>query len=966
MTGYRQYSSSVELVDEPNATGLSFRLRYWHRFSLAAILVLALAVRLWRIDAQSIWYDEGWSIHLAQASLTDALAQIASPGRTHPPGYYLLLMGWVRLWGSSVVAVRSLSAVLGTLTVWATYGLAWRIYRDRWVGLLAATMLALAPAYIIYAQETRMYALLALCAVLLWQLGYRRDDTSRAYGRRIRLWSFGRWVFLVAIAILSVYTHYFSVLCLLGLNLWIVIELGVRRGSSQPLARMELASWIGAQVAIAVAWAPWLAAAAGRVLEHQTHGAATLTVSAFFQETAAFLLGGHIALLGREPLYAHLVLASFLALAIVSLWLLAQREERRTALFLLLQILVPLVALLILMQLRPGYHPRYLLIILPLMVVLLARGVVRLVRAGARGWVAAFALLAIWFGTAGVAAQALYGDPYYHRDDARATAALLQDLLPDDALVVVPTDDWALRYYLDEGMAGIFLEVDREDAAQVEARIESALQGRSEAAFVRWRQGTSDHLNVLTHWLDRFGVHIDTHELSGYTVLRYALRDAPAVMAETHHAVRFEDLELLHAAIQAEASRDDALTVAITMRAMSPLDEAYSVSLRLIDQAGQVMAQRDSLLLNQVGDVTSQWPVGEPVTIYHRLPLGPGLAPLSYTVDIGIYSEENIEGLDILDQAGAPAGKHYELGTTQVNTEVLASVSDRDVDRERFGLIALTEPVIIAEGLALAAHTPIADAYDVGQTIEMLLEWHHVGQSPLPDLSPTMQLIQGELLLADESAAPVYGHYGTDQWQPGEIVLDWRAIPVPLEIEKGLDAEGPVVLQLFVDEDRPLILGETVIESVRRVFPPPNPSRRVTEQLGEIVELVGYDLHIDPGIEDDSSDTILQAGQDITVTLYWHVLATPEIDYAVFAQLLDENDVLIAQHDGPPADGARPTSGWVAGEYIRDEHLLHWLDIDYRGPALLQVGLYDPMTGKRLLTPEGDSRIMLGDGKMVR
>ena len=229
-----------------------------------------------------------------------------------------------------------------------------------------------------------------------------------------------------------------------------------------------------------------------------------------------------------------------------------------------------------------------------------------------------------------------------------------------------------------------------------------------------------------------------------------------------------------------------------------------------------------------------------------------------------------------------------------------------------------------------------------------------------------MQLIQGEILLTDESAASVYGHYGTDQWQPGEIVLDWRTIQVPLEVEDGFDTEEPVILRLLVDDGRPLILGETIIESVRRVFPPPSPSRSATGRLGDIVELVGYDLHIDAGMSGGSSDIILQAGQGITVTLYWHVLATPEIDYAVFAQLLDESEVLIAQHDGPPAGGARPTSGWVADEYIRDEHPLYWLNVDYRGPAVLQVGLYDPTTGERLLTPEGDSRIMLGDGRMVR
>jgi hypothetical protein len=45
MTGYRPYSSSVELVDEPDVTGLPFRPRYGHRFSLTAILVLALEGR---------------------------------------------------------------------------------------------------------------------------------------------------------------------------------------------------------------------------------------------------------------------------------------------------------------------------------------------------------------------------------------------------------------------------------------------------------------------------------------------------------------------------------------------------------------------------------------------------------------------------------------------------------------------------------------------------------------------------------------------------------------------------------------------------------------------------------------------------------------------------------------------------------------------------------------------------------
>jgi 4-amino-4-deoxy-L-arabinose transferase-like glycosyltransferase len=961
--GCSQGTSIMGRVDKPDAGG--FFRRWQHRLLLVAILAIALAVRLWRIDAQSIWYDEGWSIHLAQESLTGALAQIASPGHTHPPAYYLLLMGWVRLWGSSVLAVRSLSAVLGTLAVWATYGLAWRLYRDQRVALLAALLLALAPAHIVYSQETRMYALLGLGTVLVVQVGCR-DDAIGSDGQPMRRWPFWRWALLLSIGALAVYTHYFAALSLLSLNLWVVAEIGIQRGLSRSSVRSELARWLGVQGALLMVWAPWLAAAVSRVLEHQTHGAVPIGVLAFFRETGAFLLGGHIALWGREALFAYLVPMVFIALAIVALGLLTQRGERRIALFLLVQILGPLLALLVLMQIRPGYHPRYLLILLPLLVVLLARGVVRLFHASAWRGLAALALLTLWFGTAGVAARALHVDPYYHRDDARATAALLQDVLSADGLVVVPTDDWALRYYLDENVEGIFLEVDRMDAAHVETEIERALQGRSEAALVRWHQGTSDHRNVLTYWLDSFGVRTNTYDLPGYTVVHYALHNIPAAMVETENTIRFEGLKVPRAAVQTEASRDDAIVVALTMCATAPLEESYNVSLRLLDQAGRIVAQQDALLLDQAGGTTSQWSLNEPVTVYQRLPLGPGIAPVTYTVDMGIYAEENMEGLNLLDKAGAPAGKRYELGTIQVAPGAKTEASSSDVDRARFGLVALAEPVLLTDGLALAAHTAIAEAYAPGQMVEVLLEWHHVGEGTLPALRPTIQLVRGGELLATASGEPVYGTYGTERWKPGEVVLDWRALLLPLEIDAEADAHGPALLQLFVDEDRPLTLGEIVIESVPRVLAPPSPPWRVAESLGTFVKLVGYDLDIGASMNGDDSDIVFQAGQDLVIILYWHALATPEIDYTVFAQLLNESGVLIAQHDGPPVGGERPTSGWVAGEYIRDEHQLHWLEDDYRGPAILQVGLYDPTTGERLMTPQGDSRIMLGDGTMVR
>jgi hypothetical protein len=77
---------------------------------------------------------------------------------------------------------------------------------------------------------------------------------------------------------------------------------------------------------------------------------------------------------------------------------------------------------------------------------------------------------------------------------------------------------------------------------------------------------------------------------------------------------------------------------------------------------------------------------------------------------------------------------------------------------------------------------------------------------------------------------------------------------------------------------------------------------------------------------------------------------------------------VIAQHDGPPASGQRPVTGWLPGEFITDTHRLEWVAgaNDVKGRATLEVGLYDPSSGQRLFTPAGDSRLVLPSSIMVR
>lgn len=247
-------------ASSPSATARSLWVALC-RLAPVLIAALAMALRLYRIDAQSLWFDEGWSVHLAREPLGDALPQIASEGHTHPPGYYLLLMGWVRLWGHSVAAGRALSALTGALTVYLVY-LGGRTLCDRPTGLLAAGLLAVSPAHWVYSQEARMYALLSAAFAGLLPLVYRYVRAREGWRRR-------DWAALVGLEILACYTHLFSAFFLAGLAVWlgVALLLGPRDG------RRALFPWLASQVVVGLAFLPWLGPALARAGEHTAIGA---------------------------------------------------------------------------------------------------------------------------------------------------------------------------------------------------------------------------------------------------------------------------------------------------------------------------------------------------------------------------------------------------------------------------------------------------------------------------------------------------------------------------------------------------------------------------------------------------------------------------------------------------------------------------------------------------------------------
>ena len=159
----------------------------WAALPIAALL-LALGLRLYRIDAQSLWNDEGTSVAVASRDLATITRDAA--GDIHPPLYYWLLAGWQRLAGTSELAVRSLSALLGVALVALIFSLGRLLGPPgaSWTAPAAAALAAINPFLVVYAQEARMYTLLALWAALAFYaalrwLAPRPGERSREIGR---------------------------------------------------------------------------------------------------------------------------------------------------------------------------------------------------------------------------------------------------------------------------------------------------------------------------------------------------------------------------------------------------------------------------------------------------------------------------------------------------------------------------------------------------------------------------------------------------------------------------------------------------------------------------------------------------------------------------------------------------------------------------------------------------------------
>jgi hypothetical protein len=90
-------------------------VRRWPSGLLLLILLLACCLRRDRLELPPLSSDEAFSWRLTTYSVAELLRHM--PGDAHPPLYYLLLKGWIALFGDSPFALRGLSVVFALASI---------------------------------------------------------------------------------------------------------------------------------------------------------------------------------------------------------------------------------------------------------------------------------------------------------------------------------------------------------------------------------------------------------------------------------------------------------------------------------------------------------------------------------------------------------------------------------------------------------------------------------------------------------------------------------------------------------------------------------------------------------------------------------------------------------------------------------------------------------------------------------
>ena len=357
----------------------------------AAAAATTLLLGLYHLGSRSLWGDEAFSVTLARQPLGE-FWRVVSQSQANMSLYYVVLRAWT-LAGDGEATVRLLSLVAAVAAVVVLYRVGAQLFNPL-IGTIGALLLAVNGFFLRYAQEARSYALVtlltAVATLLFVAVEERPDRRGSALG-------------YVVVGALALYAHFFAVFVLAGH----VLALAV--------AGRRLVPQVIRLAGIALLTAPLWFFAVFRDAGQISH--LTRPTPRYVYDTLLQLAGGTRLLL---LLYAAATLVA------VGIWLRAPgRRLDWPMLVAVTWAATPIGGALLISIAKPVFAPRFLIVGLPGIVLVVAVG---LTRGAPMLGLAAVAVIAVLSVIHVIQTQ---GEP--QEDFRAATAFVLQHAGPRDA-----------------------------------------------------------------------------------------------------------------------------------------------------------------------------------------------------------------------------------------------------------------------------------------------------------------------------------------------------------------------------------------------------------------------------------------------------------------------------------------------------------------------------------------------------
>lgn len=162
---------------------------------LLGILSLALILRIINLGSNSLWLDEAVNVKMAEKSFFQWTFVV-------PPLYNIILHPVLTV-GKSEAIVRFPSVIFGVLSVFAIYKVGLILYGKK-EALISAFLLSISPVAIFYSQETTYYSLVFFLSLVSIYFFLRVDEKPT---------NLNKVLFLISLA-LTFYAHYFTIILL--------------------------------------------------------------------------------------------------------------------------------------------------------------------------------------------------------------------------------------------------------------------------------------------------------------------------------------------------------------------------------------------------------------------------------------------------------------------------------------------------------------------------------------------------------------------------------------------------------------------------------------------------------------------------------------------------------------------------------------------------------------------------------